>query len=116
MEKLFAHLKGLIDRKDRFTYDLRGNCHVYSGVVAAYQSGGEGDHFTDLAQAIGHALRHDGIVGAWRDGRGQVFYDSCRVFTDTEQAVRFARHEGQRAVFNPNREQEVTVPSASVAA
>ncbi|HEX2616516.1 MAG TPA: hypothetical protein VHL57_03185, partial [Flavobacteriales bacterium] len=86
MEKLFTHLKGLLDHQERCTYDLRANCQVHTGIVAAYRSGSAA-HFTDLGQAILHALVHDGIVGAWRDRTGRIFYDSLRSFTTVEQAL-----------------------------
>jgi hypothetical protein len=65
----------------------------------------------DLAKAMTHALERDGILGAWRDpATGQVKYDSCRVFTDQDQALRFASEQEQRSIFNLNRMVEVPVP------
>src|SRR5690348_737225 len=87
MDKLIDRLRNLSQRRERFTFDLRGNCLVYSGVVAAYRAREENDHFTDLPKVILHALQHDGILSAWRDPKGQVVYDSCRIFTDVDHAV-----------------------------
>jgi hypothetical protein len=100
----------LVQRHERLTYDLRGECRVLSGSIAAYRSAADGDPLTDLTKAIAQALERDGILGAWRDpATGRVQYDSCRVFTDQDQALRFASDQEQRSVFNLNRMIEVSV-------
>jgi hypothetical protein len=100
----------LVERHDRFTYDLRGECRVLSGCVAAYRREGDIRFATELSAAIEHALQHDGILGAWRDpSTGEVEYCNCRIFTDQDQALRFARDEEQRSIFNLNRMVEVPV-------
>lgn len=103
-------IQALAERHERFAYDLRGACRVLSGCVAAYRRGSDPVLSTDLTAAIAHALEQDGILGAWRDpATGAVEYDSCRIFTDQEQALRFARCEEQRSIFNLNRMLEVPV-------
>jgi fructokinase len=110
MEHFIIRLTELLQRKERFTYDLRGDCQVYNGVVAAYRATQDSDHFIDLPMVIAHALAHDGIVGGWKNpADGRTYYDSCRLFTDVQEAVRFADREGQQAVYNLNREEEVAV-------
>jgi hypothetical protein len=100
----------LIDRHDRFTYDLRGECRVLSGCVAAYRMDEGASFATDLGKAVSHAFTRDGILGAWRDpATGAVRYSSCRVFTDQDQALRFASEQEQKSVFNLNRMTEVKV-------
>ncbi len=113
MERTLPALFGsLLERKERFTYDLRGRCQVYEGVVAAYRAPDGADHFTDVSAVIEHALAHEGIVGGWRDpAQGRCYYYSCRLFTDTEHALRFARAQGQRAVYNLNRDKEQALGS-----
>jgi hypothetical protein len=110
MKTLMRTILELVERHERFTYDLRGECRVLSGCVAAYRSEENGSTVMDLTKAIAHALERDGILGAWRDPEtGEVKYDSCRVFTDQEQALRFAYEQEQRSVFNLNRMIEVNV-------
>lgn len=110
MEQLIERLSTLATRKDRFTFDLRGECQVYSGVVAAYRATQDSGQSMDLPVVITHALDHDGIIGAWKDpDDGRMYFDSCRVFTDVEHALRFAAEQGQRSVFNLNRDEEVPV-------
>lgn len=117
MEKLIARLQELTVRKQRFTYDLRSDCLVYSGIVSAYRATMDSEHFADLAAVVEHAQQHDGIIGGWRDPLdGRLNLDSCRLFTDVAGALRFAQHEGQRSVYNLNREEEVHVEAKVIAA
>lgn len=109
MEVLTAKLLDLLKHRSRFTYDLRAHCQVYSGVVAAYRATQDSTHFTDLPSVMSHALAHDGIIGGWKNSQGEVQYDSCRLFTGVDDALRFARAEGQEAVYNINREQTIPV-------
>jgi hypothetical protein len=116
MDKLIERLKELAARKERFTYDLRGNCQVYSGVVACYRASAEHEHFTEIGAAILHALEHDSVLTGWRDAHGKPHFDSCRVFTDLPQALRFAAREKQRSVYNLNRGEHVQVDTEPLAA
>jgi fructokinase len=101
-------LAELARRKERFTYDLRGNCQVYEGIVSAYRATQDMEHFTGLAEVVAHAHSHDGIVGAWRDPSSQAIqFDSCRLFTDLANAKRFAQTQRQRSVYDLYRNEEV---------
>jgi hypothetical protein len=107
---LIRRLVELIAHRDRFTFDLRGECVVHSGVVAAYAATQRSERPLDLPGVIMHAHAHEGIIGAWRTPEGTVQYDSCRLFTSVDQAVHFARIEGQRSVYHIDRQREVEVP------
>lgn len=103
-------LAHLLERKDRFTYDLRAGCQVYEGVVAVYRTEDGKDHFATLAEAVAHALANDGIIGGWKDpATREIIYDSCRLFTDQLNAVRFAKQQDQKAVYNLTRDREVFI-------
>src|SRR5690349_11486014 len=115
MDKLIDRLKELATRKDRFTYDLRGNCQVYSGVIACYRASADSEHFTEMPAAIMHALENDSVLTVRRDADGKLLFDSCRVFTDLPQALRFAAREKQRSVYNLNRGEHVQVDTAPLA-
>jgi hypothetical protein len=113
MDDVMLRLLEISRRKDRFTFDLRGKCQVYSGIVAAYAAPPNIAEADELANAIAHAWEHDGIIGAWKDPQtGKVQYDSCRLFTDLERALRFAEQQQQKAVFNLNRQKEIRLPEA----
>ena len=106
-------INSLLRRYDRIAYDLRGECHVLYGVVVAYRAADDAMATSHLPRAIAQALAHDGILGAWRDpATDRVFYESCRLFTDQDHALRFARAQGQRSVHNLNRMLEVPVTPA----
>ena len=108
MDKDISLLSDLLKRKDRFTYDLRSQCQVYEGIVCAYRATPELEHFSELTFVIAHAKAYDGIVGAWRDPlTREVRYDSCRIFTDLGNAMRFARAQRQRSVYDLYRNSEV---------
>ncbi|HNR56099.1 MAG TPA: hypothetical protein PKJ19_13095 [Flavobacteriales bacterium] len=105
---LLDRLRSIGDRKQRFSYDVRGNSYVTSDLVVAYRIPGE--RANDLATVLQHALDHDAIVSGHRDPvDGQVRYSSCRLFTDLHNAVTFARAQGQGSVYNWNRWSEMKV-------
>ncbi len=108
---LLERLRGLAKRKDRFCYDVRGNSHMYHDVVAAYEM--EGIDETDLERVVLHAMEHDSIVSGWRDpADGLMHYTSCRLFTDVQNAVKFARDQCRTSVYNWNRQTEIAVDPA----
>lgn len=100
----------LLQRKERFAYDLRGNCQVHEGLVAAYRSSESAEHFSSLPEALAHAAANEGIIRAWKDPvTGSVLFDSCRLFTDRLNAARFAQAERQRSIYDLNRNEEIGV-------
>lgn len=99
--------------KSRFSYDLRSRAFVDMGIIAAYRATQDSDHFSDLPEVVQHALEHEGIVGAWKDPEsGRLLFDSCRLFTDRHNAIKFARDQRQRSIFNLNRDEEIPVNAA----
>ncbi len=110
MNKIIDRLNVLAGRHERFIFDLRGNCLVYTGVIAAYDGALSNALQGDPSAAILHALDHDGIVGAWKEGgSSRSRFASCRLFTDQASALRFAKQQQQPTVFNLNRDLEVQV-------
>lgn len=110
---LIDRIRSIAERKSRFSYDIRSRAFVDMGIVAAYRSTQHSDEITDLPEVVQHALSHEGIVGAWRDPEsGRIFYDSCRLFTDAQNAIAFARVQQQRSIYNINRMQEIPVNAA----
>ncbi len=111
--ELIDRLKEIAMNRSRFSYDLRSRAFVDMGIIAAYRATQDSDHFSELPQVVQHALEHEGIVGAWKDpDSGRIFYDSCRVFTDPKNAIKFARDQKQRSIFNLNRGEEIPVNAA----
>lgn len=105
---LIDRLRSLAERKARFCYDVRGNSHVYDGIVAPYRVEEDGVETNDLLPILEHALVNDGMVSGVKDrATGLTRYFSGRHYTDLGNAVRFAREQGQRSVYNWNRSEEL---------
>jgi fructokinase len=108
MRNTLERLTELLRRKERFTYDLRGECQVYEGIVSAYRATAASEHFTELLKVVAHAAALDGVIGAWKDPAARtVQFDSCRLFTDLANAKRFAKAQGQRSIYDLYRNEEV---------
>jgi hypothetical protein len=115
MMLLSERLRALALRKPRFSYDVRGDSHVYDGIVAHYRFTSEEGRAPDLEEVIDHALANDGIVTAIKDpATGRFSYFSGRHYTDQGNALRFAKEQGGSLVYNWNRNAEVE-PSGPVA-
>ena len=108
-------LRSIAARKQRFSYDVRGNSYVTSDLVAAYAIPSGKDALPDLETVLLHALDHDAVVSGQRLEDGRMLYTSCRLFTDAHNAMVFARAQGQHSVYNWNRWAEVAVPGVTVA-
>lgn len=110
MTLLLDRLRSIASRKQRFSYDVRGNSYVTSDLVVAYAMPGDGEGNSDLEAVVQHALEHDAVVSGHRDPvDGKVRFTSCRLFTDLHNAMAFARAQGQVSVYNWNRWSEVKV-------
>lgn len=110
---LLERLRSIAARKERFSYDVRGDSYVNTDIVAAYHIVPEGPAPLELAKVVEHALQHDAIVTGHRSQDGTVYFTSCRIFTDANNAVRFARDQQQPTVFNWNRGVEIPVVPAT---
>jgi hypothetical protein len=107
---LIDRLRALAARKGRFCYDVRGNSHVYDGIVADYRVDLDDQETHELLPVLEHALVHDGMVTGVKDpATGRTLFTSGRHYTDLGNAMRFAREQGQTSVYNWNRQEEVAV-------
>lgn len=107
-------LRAIAARKERFSYDVRGDSYVNTDIIVAYtiENGGKP---IDLETVIEHAIANDSIVSGQRQSDGNVIYTSCRLFTDMLNAERFAREQQQTSVYNWNRYAEMPIKGATVA-
>lgn len=107
---LFERLRTIAARKQRFSYDVRGDSYVYSDFVAPYRIENAKGEVSELLPVLEHALAHDAIVSGVKDpSTGKTLFTSGRLFTDVLNATRFARSERQNAVYNWNRLEEISV-------
>ncbi|MBK7484200.1 MAG: hypothetical protein IPI72_15995 [Flavobacteriales bacterium] len=107
---LIERLRAIASRKQRFSYDVRGNSYVNADLVAAYDVPVGKDGLPDLEVVLQHALDNDAVVSGYRDpADGKMWYSSCRIFTDRYNAVTFAKAQGKATVYNWNRWEEIVV-------
>jgi len=102
MEQLFNAIKEIAAQNpDGFTVDLTTLKKVTGGISVAYIETQNGFDDEGLKRAIEHALEHEKKVGGWLDLDDQLFYyDSVRIFSNLEEAKRFAIENGQIAIFD----------------
>lgn len=89
-------------RPDGFTVDVRTMEMPTEGIAVAYAAT-QGCHSReDLTRVVRHAFEHGGHVGGWYDSEsGLYFFDSTRLFPEDQldEALQFARDNGQLAVY-----------------
>ena len=89
-------------RPDGFTVDVRTMEMPTEGIAVAYAAT-QGCHSReDLTRVVRHALEHGSYVGGWYDSEsGLYFFDSTRLFPEDQldEALQFARENGQLAVY-----------------
>lgn len=84
-----------------FTVSLPTLKRLTGGISVAYLE--TQDCFGDegLKRVLKHALEHEKTAGGWLNREnGKFYYDSVRIFTDLEEAKRFARENKQLAIFD----------------
>lgn len=93
-----------------FTYNIRTNSMVSTGISCAYAATQNSFGDNGLMVALVHALRHDAVIGGWLDTETNLFYwDSIKVFDkdEMEAAVEFGRDNKQIALFDIDNIREI---------
>ena len=92
--------------------DVRTMEQPISGIAVAYdQTTGMGGG-RDIYKVTAHAYSHDGYVGGRMDKEtGKYYYESVKVFPeeDLEQALKFAKENGQKSIFILSSDTEIPV-------
>ncbi|GHT01649.1 hypothetical protein AGMMS49525_03070 [Bacteroidia bacterium] len=105
MNQLFDAIQKIAKKNpDGFTVDLTTLKKVTGGISVAYLE--TQDSFDDegLKRVLKHAMEHEKTVGGWLDNDdGSFYYDSVRIFTDLDAAMRFGRENNQIAIFDLTR-------------
>ncbi len=102
MEHLFEAIKRMAEENPLgFTVDLTTLKKVTGGISVAYfETQGSFDD-EGLKRVLKHALDNEKKAGGWFNSENnQYYYDSVRIFTDLEEAKRFARQNKQLAIFD----------------
>ncbi len=92
-------LKIAIENPEGFTVRLPELTTVKTGVVSAYLETQDSFGIEGLKTVVQHASAHDEIVGGWMFD-GKYYFDSCKVFTDREEAIKFGKEQKQIAIFD----------------
>jgi len=95
-----------------FTLSLETLKPVNFGFSVAFRETQDGFGIAGLEKAIKHALANGKTVGGWLNFRNGLYYfDSVRVFAETAfgEAVKFARENGQIALFNISKKEEIEI-------
>lgn len=102
MEQLFeAILEVAKKNPDGFTVDLTTLKKVTRGISVAYLETQDSFGEEGLRKVLKHALEHEKKVGGWlNEENGEFYFDSIRIFTDLDEAIRFGRENQQIAIFD----------------
>jgi len=93
-----------------FTLDLETLKPVPYGFSVAFAETQDCHGIEGLEKAIKHAMENGRTVGGWLDEEtGRYYFDSVRVFAETEfgEALAFARENRQLAFYNLTDEEEI---------
>lgn len=94
--------------KEGFTIELENLNHVTSGIVVAYKETQNSFGIEGLIKCINHALNHDKKIGGWfNTENGKYYFDSCKTFTDLNEAIKFGKENGQIAIFDLDNLREI---------
>ena len=97
-----------------FTLDVHTMEEPKTGIAVAYAETKGIRGGRDIYKVTAHAYSHDGYVGGWKDKEsGNYYYESVKLFPEDnlEEALKFARENGQKSVYILSSETEVPVQS-----
>ena len=85
-----------------FTLNIRTMTEPTKGIAVSYAATQNSHSREQLNKVIYHALQHDGYVGGWYSSdKGLYYFDSTRLLPEDQldEALQFARDNGQLAVY-----------------
>ena len=86
---------------DGFTVRLPGLERVKTGIISAYKETQDCFGRQGLEKAVEHAMQHDRVLGGWHNSEnGKFYFDSCKIFEDENEAIRFGKENEQIAIFD----------------
>ncbi|MBQ6046348.1 MAG: hypothetical protein IJL38_01830 [Bacteroidales bacterium] len=106
-------------RPEGFTVDISTMEEPAEGIAVAYEATQGSLSQEALTTVVTHALEHDGYVGGWLDEESGLYYfDSTKLFPEDkiEEALEFARENGQTAIYIISTGEEIRVEAARAAA
>jgi hypothetical protein len=102
IETLANRVRREIDAFNRngYTLDLETFELVTKGYPVGYKETQDSWEFVGLCDCIKHALQHDKVIGMWKNPANHRQYDSVKIFYDLNEALEFARANGQEAIWD----------------
>ena len=91
-----------LSHPEGFTLDIRTMTEPTNGIAASYAATQDCHGRDQLGKVVSHALKNDGYVGGWYNGKdGRYYFDSSRLFAenDIRNAILFGRQNGQQSVY-----------------
>lgn len=89
------------------------------GIAVSYAATQNSHSRESLTFVVEHALNYDGYVGGWLDSESGLYYfDNTKIFPEDqlEEALKFARENGQKAVYIISTGEEILVEEIRMAA
>ncbi len=116
VEKVWAFSQS---HPDGFTIEVRTMTEPTEGIAVSYAATQDSHSRESLTFVVKHALEHDGYMGGWLDSESGLYYfDSTKIFPEDqlEEALEFARENGQTAVYVISTGEEIRVDGMLMAA
>lgn len=86
---------------DGFTVDLTTLKKVTGGISVAYLETQNCFGVEGLEKVLKHTVIHEKKVGGWKDDdNGYFYFDSVKIFTNLDEAMKFGRENEQIAIFD----------------
>lgn len=102
MKKLIDAIKEIAEKNpDGFTVELTTLKKVTKGISVAYLETQNCFDDEGLKKVLLHAKKNGNVVGGWLNEENRKFYyDSVRIFTNRDEAIRFGKENEQIAIFD----------------
>lgn len=102
MEQLFDAILEIAGKNpDGFTVDLTTLNKGHKRYFCRLSRNSGQFRWEGLKRVLKHALVHEKKVGGWlNEENGQFYFDSIRIFTNMDEAIRFGRENKQLAIFD----------------
>ncbi|WP_439582434.1 hypothetical protein [Dyadobacter bucti] len=107
MKNFFSSLE------DGFTFDLNELVKVTSGIIVAHQATQNCFGLVGFMKAFMHARMNNQALGGWHH-QGKFYFDSCRIFTNREEAIMFGIENKQIAIFDLDNLEEIRLNDVGI--
>ena len=89
-----------MENPEGFTLDLRNMEFVKTGIAVGSKETQNEFGIGGLHTVIKHATFNYGFIGGWKNPKGEMQFDSVRIFQDLRAAVKWGRKQKQYSIFD----------------